>query len=299
MKIKPLVNYMDHAGHIITTLYQYEDSTDWQVKLPNGEETRLTQEQILFESTGELRDTLINGKWTLKLPEHRAARAEWWDRWEYERLDSMHANLKPGDVIYDIGAEQMDMTALFATWGCHVVAVEPTPWNWSSGKAIWKANGLARPIATVEGFACSPGDTGGPAAEIYRGAWPPAADQYPLNGSDGFAVINQRPDIPRITMDEIYIRLKYNTGRRVDAITMDIEGAELIAMRGATRILEEQKPLVWISIHPEFMYANFNQYMHELMSLMGTHGYKYKFLAFDHELHTAFWHPEGRELIDG
>jgi len=50
--------------------------------------------------------------------------------WEVERLAAMHAVVKPSDVVYDIGAEQGDMTALLASWAFSgaVVAIEPNPW---------------------------------------------------------------------------------------------------------------------------------------------------------------------------
>ena len=63
--------------------------------------------------------TRINDTWTMRLPSHRALqyiRPEGGGKWELERLAAMHDTIKPSDVVYDIGAEQGDMTALFAQW---------------------------------------------------------------------------------------------------------------------------------------------------------------------------------------
>jgi hypothetical protein len=60
--------------------------------------------------------TLINGRWPLLLPDHRAARPSWgW--WEATRLAAMHHFIQPGDVVYDVGAEEGDFPCLFSTWG--------------------------------------------------------------------------------------------------------------------------------------------------------------------------------------
>ena len=70
--------------------------------------------------------TLMNGRWELRLPSHRAYRREWTTPpyWEPERLDAMHALIEPGDVVYDVGCEEGDMAGLFASWGAKIVAVD-------------------------------------------------------------------------------------------------------------------------------------------------------------------------------
>lgn len=64
----------------------------------------------------EMMPVKMNGRWDMLLPEHRALRPEWTTGWEADHLDSMHANLRPGDVVYDVGAEEGDMSALYASW---------------------------------------------------------------------------------------------------------------------------------------------------------------------------------------
>ena len=101
-----------------------------------------------------MRDVLINQRWTLTLPDHRA-RGDWWDHWEEERLASMADHIGEGDVVYYVGAEQGDMPALCASWGADTVLIEPSVQVWPNMRAIYYANDLAEPLATFWGFAGS------------------------------------------------------------------------------------------------------------------------------------------------
>ena len=42
-------------------------------------------------------------RWDVLVPEHRAA-WDGWTGWELARFDSMHRNIRPGDVVFDVGA---------------------------------------------------------------------------------------------------------------------------------------------------------------------------------------------------
>ena len=97
-------------------------------------------------------DTLINGHWSILLPEHRAARPEWVTGWERERLDHMHSTTEPGDRVLYVGAEESDMCALLQIWGASVFLVEPNELVIPNAKAIWDANDLAMPAGMFVGF---------------------------------------------------------------------------------------------------------------------------------------------------
>lgn len=237
----------------------------------------------------EMRSTMINDRWELLLPEHRAVRPEW-PTWEAERLDSMHTNLRPGMVVYDVGAEEGDMPALWATWGCAVALFEPNPRVWPNMRAIWGANQLPPPEACFVGFA-GPTDTplaAGLAGTGWFPSWPPAA-YGPVIGDHGFMNLCERPDVPRITLNTAA-----TTVRPPDAITIDVEGAELEVLRGAAaHVLTNIRPLLWISVHPTFMGEMYGQHPDELHSLLIGHGYIGTLLADDHEEHW-FYEPTER-----
>jgi FkbM family methyltransferase len=226
----------------------------------------------------------LNGQWPLWLPPHRAARQEWHTGWERERLDAMRALIEPHHIVWDIGSEEADMSALFASWAPHggVVMVEPNPAVWANARYIWEANDLPLPLAMWVGFA---GDTTEMLGAKPVSEWPECAYD-PVIGNHGFCVLNERPDIPRITLDD----LAEQTWILPDIISIDVEGAELFVLRGTEKILREKRPIVFCSVHPAFMWDTFRQYDVDLHSYMAELGYKAKHLATDHEIHMQ-WTP--------
>lgn len=223
-------------------------------------------------------DTTINGRWSLRLPAHRAARTEWVSGWETERLADMHRRLEPGDVIYDVGAEEGDLPALWASWGCQVGMFEPNPAVWPNIAAIWAANRLPGPLFAYCGFA---GDTPRHDDRI-RDGWPTSAIG-PIIGDHGFCQLNERPDLPATTIDLTALRCT-----PPDAITIDAEGSELRVLTGATDTLDDVRPTVWVSIHPTFMDVQYGDHPADLHRFMADRGYTAHFLGDDHEQHWRF-----------
>lgn len=277
-----------------------------------------------------VREVLINGKWPLVLPEHRAQREEWATGWEPERLDSMYANLRPGMVLYDIGTEEGDLSALFAKWvrGCTVVdcpcqdgdscnyedvalpdgelseamtrpdgwhrggivMVEPNPRVWPNIRVIWEANDMPAPLWTLSGFV---GDTDHLLERRDMGVpWPECAGG-PVIGDHGFLNIKESPFLPAVTVDTIAAQF----ATPPDAITMDIEGAEILAARGMQHTLAEHRPLVWVSVHAEAMFHDWGVYQAEFHSAFHQHGYEKQFLGFDHEQHWFYYPGERRDHV--
>lgn len=224
-------------------------------------------------------EVTINGRWTLKLPLHRD-RGSWWDHWEEERLASMHRHLGEGDVMMYVGAEQGDMPALCASWGCDVMLVEPVARVWPNMREIFKANGLHEPLASFVGFA---GATDRDAPTDLWG-WPPESIGD-VSDVEGFANLWERPDLPVITLNTLATRHPCV----VTAVSIDVEGAELAVLHGAAAlVLTELRPKVWLSIHPDFMVESYDSHPDEIHSLMAAHDYVGELLADVHEQHWLF-----------
>jgi FkbM family methyltransferase len=61
---------------------------------------------------------------------------------------------------------------------------------------------------------------------------------------------------------------------RVDFIRMDIEGAELMALRGARAVLDRDKPSVLLEIHPAMLAARFGGTAEQVVELFARRGYR-------------------------
>lgn len=234
-------------------------------------------------------DTTINGRWTLKLPEHRAERPEWDIKnggWEVERLEALHDTIKPGMMVFEVGAEEGDMTALLGQWvgtDGTVFMFEPNEKVWPNVKAIWEANEIPAKFWTFSGFAA---DTTTPKTpgQLTGNCWPSGA-KGELIGDHGFLNLSERPDVPRVTID--YVVTTYLV--KPDVINIDCEGSELRVLKGAETYLINSMPIVFVSVHDAFMHTMYDEYAVDLFKYMKDLGYKYELLAYDHELHVKFY----------
>jgi FkbM family methyltransferase len=236
--------------------------------------------------------TLINDRWTLLLPEHRAHRPEWpW--WEATRLAAMYHFIGDGDVVYDIGAEEGDFPALFAQWGADVFLVEPNPKVWPNMKVIFDANRIGHKVRggfvgfasdhneepTVEGLTIEEASWWGKSH-----AWPECADG-PVIGDHGFRHLAQEADAtPQLTIDEMVLRSHVVPTH----VTMDIEGSELVALRGMQDTMTAHRPYVWVSVHKNAMLDFWCQDPDAVYELMEHYEYERVFLTYDHESHELF-----------
>ena len=234
--------------------------------------------------------TRINDTWTMRLPSHRAIQyLQDSAGWEVERLAAMHATIKATDTVFDIGSEQGDMTGLIAQWTPegHVVAIEPNPWVWPCIKAIFDENNLTPPAATYVGFVGSdptvPTNPDGIRRGFFRG-WPECAIGV-IDPAAGFAHMAQEQDrVPTTTVDALVAK----TGLAPNVITMDTEGSEWHVLRGATRTLAQHRPIVFVSVHPEFLRDLYGQTPEDVHHLMDKAGYDAELLAVDHEEHWMY-----------
>lgn len=228
-------------------------------------------------------ETLVNGRWPLLLPKHRATRPEWpW--WEATRLAAMAHHIGPGDVVWDVGAEEGDFPALWASWGAQVVLAEPNPLVWPNIKAIFEANQLPDPALCWPGF-LGASIVEGPREYSGTGPWPASADG-PVIGDHGFCQLNERPDLPASTIDALVV----DGAPAPTVLTLDVEGSELHVLWGAEDTLDHHRPIVFVSIHPEFMAEQYGQPdgVQRIRDLMAGHGYQEQFLSIDHEHHWMF-----------
>lgn len=220
----------------------------------------------------------------LTLPEPLAS---WdvFDYWEQERTESMRHHLNHGDILIDVGAEHGWLSTVYAKFvgPQNMVLVEPTTVFWPNIKATWEHNcdrparlcyaGLAA-ATTTDPRPMTPG-------------WPGCADGE-LIDRNAYTYLHDNDSTPRIRLDDLAAR----AGILPDALTIDVEGAELEVLTGATGLLGDVR-FVWVSIHPDLMLRDYGTDPEELRAFMADHGYIGEHLATDHEEHYLF-RPECR-----
>ena len=221
---------------------------------------------------------LLNGKWKIKLPEHRAKRPEWYTEkgWEKKRLESIHKNLSSKDVMFYVGAEEGDMAGLCSMWGAEMVLFEPNHRVWSNIKAVWDMNKLKTPYCWV-GFVSNK-DTHG---KLIHGF--PECANSPVISDHGFLEVEDNLSLPEIKIDTLAEKFKPPT-----AISIDVEGSECLVIDGAVNTLKTWHPKIWLSLHPEFMFRKHGVYQYELRKTIRDLGYKETFLEYEHEMHLFY-----------
>ena len=238
-------------------------------------------ERVEWRSTPYLWDEGQPPQYWLTLPRPLA---DWdvYQKWERERIDSMRDHLTKGMCLFDVGTEQGWCNVVYARMvgGENMVLIEPTPNFWPNIKATWEKNNLWGPRGFYDGLVS---DVTTDTRTGFRD-WPASSDG-PLIDRNKYQYIHDNGDgIPEIRLDDLVLRM----GVVPDAITIDVEGAELLVLRGAERTLRERHPLVWVSIHPDMMLRDYDTDAESLHAFMADHGYTGEYLATDHEEHWFF-----------
>jgi FkbM family methyltransferase len=232
----------------------------------------------------EMKKVVVNGEFEITLPEHRAARPDWYEPhgWEKPRLKHMSKNISSGDVVYYVGAEEGEFPALCQMWGAEVVLFEPNPKVWSHFPLLWSANNLELPLVCIPGFAS---DKINNLSRIYYNEWPPEVNNV-IEAAHGFKELYLEGDTyGQITIDSCVYDHKI---KPPTAISLDVEGSEWRVLGGAEKVLKEHKPKIWLSGHPEFMLQQWDESLYNLRQWIKGLGYKETILDYQHEVHLFY-----------
>lgn len=227
----------------------------------------------------------INGQFDIILPRHRAERQEWFTEqgWEKARLQSMHDHIGKGDVVYYVGVEMGDMAALCQMWGARMVLFEPNPKAWPSIKETWEANNLRLPTIFC-GFASDITRlVGSSHFEVDTNGWPRCANNE-IEAAHGFKELDKEADnySQRKLDDMLPVAIP-------TVICIDSEGSEGRVLRGAEQTLRKHKPLIYLSLHAEFLIMQYGEHAAELRKWIMDLGYKETLLDFAlHETHLLY-----------
>lgn len=249
------------------------------------------REAIQFSTVHYLPD--LNGGWELRLPRFllQEERGDWWSSWEESRVASMRAHLRPGDILWDIGAELGWQSVILAkiVGPENVVLVEPSDSFWPIIRMVWEANLDAPPMACVQALVGA--DPTVPIAPSVTVRTWPACCSVPEVLTDVWAYryLHTPKDvasIPVTTLDDIVVMLGCPR-----AISIDVEGAEGLVLQGGTRMLADCRPLLWVSEHPDLQLNNYPESL-VVEHLLGAMNYKRTWLGDDHEVQVLYQSAE-------
>jgi FkbM family methyltransferase len=177
---------------------------------------------------------------------------------------------------------------------------EPNYKSWPSIKQTYEANKLKEPLFNFLGFASNKTqleptkpDT---ALNLKFGntedGWPECS-KGDIEPAHGFSeLVNEADGLPQIKIDDLIDRIKPPT-----VITFDCEGSDWEVLKGAEETLKKYKPIIYASIHPEFMFAQFGEYSGDFRNWIKDFGYEERYLDYMHECHFVYW-PRGSKLND-
>lgn len=249
------------------------------------------------DSPPEFVDTLINDRWMLKLPRHRHERDDW-STWEVERLAAEFDCITegtPSPVVFCVGAEEGDFPALYSSWGADVVLIEPNPHVWATIRSVWEANQLRAPLHVEVALASDHfSEVIGEDLAMVRwvraqraiadDGWPACA-HGPVIANHGFVCLyDGKTEAQQITIDD----LVEDANIVPDVVTMDVEGGEMDVLHGCWNTLLNHRPIVFVSIHPQFLkefHDSSEEFVNQFMLDMGYDAFH---LATDHEVHMMY-----------
>jgi len=174
----------------------------------------------------------------------KTEKSRWLGTYEPELAEAARTFLKPGMIAYDVGANIGYISLLLAHHvGLHgkVFAFEALPANAERIRRNLALNGLESRIALIEAAVA---DQGGEITFFVH----ESVGMGKAAGSAGRREEQYRAQIrvSALSLDAFV----YDQGHPApDAVKMDIEGGEVLALPGMKRILAEHHPLLFLELH--------------------------------------------------
>jgi FkbM family methyltransferase len=208
----------------------------------------------------------LNGKLTLVSPNLISASPT-----EPHVLRWIHEFLQPGNTFFDVGAHYGWMSLA----ACHrvgakgkVVAFEPSPPLLECLQYNKKANRFQQ----LEIVAKAVSESNGQVVPFYvanRGdSFMNSLVDHPMEPVADVPQKKGMIEVQTVTLDEFTETRKL----KPDLVKIDVEGAELLVLRGCRRILAERHTRFIVALHPTWL--PLGQQAAELFQLFETHGYR-------------------------
>lgn len=140
--------------------------------------------------------------------------------------------VKSGDVFYDIGAKSGFFALLAAQLvgnSGKVIAFEPLPDNRSRIEHLLSVNQISNVVIAAEAISSAEGT-----AELY------------VSNDASTPTLVARSGNQTITVQTTTLDAAADLHQRPDFVKMDIEGAEVMALEGASELLASSPPITWL-----------------------------------------------------
>jgi FkbM family methyltransferase len=165
-------------------------------------------------------------------------------QYEQDEIRFVRRLLTPGDVAIDVGGHigffTMHMAAAVGAAG-RIYAFEPLDSNADLLERSIVENGFGDRVRFQRAAA---GAAPGTATLTFPAETLNSGGAYLLRDGSAPLTGNRTQQVPRVALDALDLR------RPVRFIKMDVEGAEPQVLRGAARILAEDKPVILSEVHP-------------------------------------------------
>jgi FkbM family methyltransferase len=153
-------------------------------------------------------------------------------------LAYFHSSLHPHDQVFDIGAYigLYALTASHIVTGGQVHAFEPNP---NSAERLQHAI-TTNKLTNIKFSQCAVGDRLG---VVQFGL-----DKIPVMSR--MTEVDHPAGVVEVPVDTIDAYCQRNNVKQVQVVKIDVEGAELLVLRGGQRLFEDVRPLIIIELHP-------------------------------------------------
>jgi FkbM family methyltransferase len=176
-------------------------------------------------------------------------------------IDRLREFAPSGSLVVDVGANVGFFSLRFAKWvgdGGRVISIEPEDRNYNSLILALEREGLSSRVRPLKAVAAA--DPGTMFLEINP--LHPADHKLSRDGT-GLPVT-------AVTLDGI---AQDNRDLTLALIKIDVQGAEMLVLKGATGILKNAGPALFIELHEEGL-NRFGTTVSEILDYLSAHGYE-------------------------
>jgi FkbM family methyltransferase len=213
--------------------------------------------------------------------------ASTWEKFEPEAIApfARWVQQHSGGIVLDIGSSMgiYSAVALFTNRQVEVVAFDPDLASLAAARRLCR-HAEGRRLRTVYGFV-----TDAPthinslesAVAITETSLARAAPSGDVGTTRYLCIADNPGNVPSRRLDDLFDETDI---ARPMLIKCDVEGAELLVLFGAIKLLRRNRPVLLLSVHTETL-PTYGHSKESLKTFLGKLGYRFCCLSVDHEEH--------------